>query len=193
MRAAAKLHGVPIHVERCVRGHLSEQEISDLVVVDGLAQDLARYLEQHGTAIEEAHVHGAQSSAIQSIVSELLRDKLGFKEEVLLTADMGVVTRARPDFYYPIRPGRGVLAEVERGGAVNNNHDIKDFWKAHVSTDAQHLFLIVPNSNWSQDGSPREKPFRRVCRRLAPFFGDPRREVDVVSLHVFGYGAEGDR
>ena len=184
---------MPIHVERCVRGQLSGQEASDLIVVDGLAQDLAGYLEQHESEIEEAHVHGAQSSEIQTIVSDLLRGELGFKEEVLLTADMGVVTRARPDFYYPIGLGRGILAEVERGGAVNNNHDIKDFWKAHVSADAQHLFLIVPNSNWCQDGSPREKPFRRVCRRLAPFFGDPRREVDVVSLHVFGYGGEGDR
>lgn len=162
-----------------------------MTIVDRLAEDLSSYLDEHQSSIEEAHVYGAQSSAIQTIVSELLRGHLGFTEEVLLTAEMGVVTRARPDFYFSIAPGRGILAEVERGGAVNNNHDIKDFWKAHVSPDAQHLFLIVPNSNWSQDGSAREKPFRRVCRRLAPFFGDPRREVDVVSLHVFGYGPEG--
>jgi hypothetical protein len=24
--------------------------------------------------------------------------------------------------------------------------------------------------------------------RLGSFFGDPRREIDVVSFHVFGYG-----
>lgn len=87
-------------------------------MVDGLAQDLAGYLVQHESAIEEAHVHGAQSSAIQTIVSELLRAKLGFKKRVLLTADMGVVTRAQPDFYYPIGQGRGILAEVKRGRAI---------------------------------------------------------------------------
>ena len=183
---------MPIHVERCVKQHLSADEGAELATVDRLAQNLARYLQEQESVIEEAHVYGAKSSAIQSIVSELLRGRLGFGEEVLLTADMGVVTRARPDFYFAIAPGRGILAEVERGGAVNNNHDIKDFWKAHVSPDAQHLFLVVPNSNWSEDGSPREKPFRRVCKRLSPFFGDPRREVDVISLHIFGYGSDGD-
>ena len=138
---------MPIHVERCVKQHLSADEAAELAEVDRLAQDLARHLGEQEAAIEEAHVYGAQSSAIQSIVSELLRGRLGFGEEVLLTAEMGVVTRARPDFYYAIASGRGILAEVERGGAVNNNHDLKDFWKAHVSPDAQHLFLVVPNSN----------------------------------------------
>jgi hypothetical protein len=43
-------------------------------------------------------------------------------------------------------------------------------------------------SNWSGSGDSREKPFRRVTRRVSAFFGDPRREVDVVSAHIFGYG-----
>ncbi len=58
---------------------------------------------------------------------------------------------------------------MERGVTTLNNHDLKDMLKAHIAPDAQHLFL-------------------RVCRRLGAFFGDPRREVDVLSLHVFGYG-----
>jgi hypothetical protein len=33
----------------------------------------------------------------------------------------------------------------------------------------------------------RERPFPKVVRRMAAFFGDPRREVDVLSVHVFGY------
>ena len=32
------------------------------------------------------------------------------------------------------------------------------------------------------------KPFVRVVHRFQSFFGDPRREVDVASCHVFGYG-----
>jgi hypothetical protein len=31
-------------------------------------------------------------------------------------------------------------------------------------------------------------PTGRVLVRLGSFFGDQRREIDVVSLHVFGYG-----
>jgi hypothetical protein len=78
--------------------------------------------------------------------------------------------------------------EVERGGTVTNNHDLKDLWKAHLAPNVQHLFLVVPISNWSGEGKARERPFMRVCNRLAAFFGEPRREVDVVSCHIFGYG-----
>ncbi|HEX8002914.1 MAG TPA: hypothetical protein VF519_09505 [Mycobacteriales bacterium] len=79
-----------------------------------------------------------------------------------------------------------MLAEVERGGTTTNNHDLKDFWKAHVSP-AQHLFLVVPNANWNEAQAAREHPFQRVRLRLRTFFGDPRREVDVLSVHAFGY------
>ena len=78
-------------------------------------------------------------------------------------------------------------SEVERGGTTTNNHDLKDLWKAHVAPDAHHLFLIVPNNNWRADGTPREKPFPLVARRLGAFFGDQRREIDVLGVHIFGY------
>ena len=77
---------------------------------------------------------------------------------------------------------------MERGGTTTNNHDLKDFWKTHIAQNAQHLFLIVPMANWNEAGAARERPFHRVCLRLGAFFGDSRREVDVDSLHVFGYG-----
>lgn len=161
----------------------------ELKVVDELARALLEHLRDVRSAIDLVHVHRAQSSAVQSIVAELLRDKLGFGEEVVLTPDLGFVTSARPDFYKSLGPGRGVLAEVERGGTTTNNHDLKDLWKTHIAPDAQHLFLIVPLANWNERGLAREKPFLRVARRLGAFFGDQRREVDVMSLHVFGYGA----
>lgn len=173
---------------RFVRSTLSATEEAELRVVDALALELERHLKSKSADIATAHVHGAASSAIQAIVSHLLRSELGFDEEVVLTPTDGFVTAARPDFIYRLGERRGILAEVERGGTVNNNHDLKDLWKAHIAPDAQHLFLIVPNANWTNDGSPRERPFKRVTNRLAAFFGDPRREVDVVSLHIFGYG-----
>jgi hypothetical protein len=160
----------------------------ELERVDALAVELRTHLAASASDIDLAHVHGAQSSAIQSIVSRLLRDQLQFGEEVVLTPQDGLVTRARPDFFYRLGPDRGVLAEVERGGTTLNNHDLKDIWKAHVSPDAQHLFLIVPNANWGESGKPREHPFPRVTMRLQAFFGEPRREIDVVSAHIFGYG-----
>lgn len=151
-----------------------------------LADQLATWIDRLDTDISAAHVHGAPSSAIQRLVGTAL-ESVGFVEEQVLTAQEGFSTRARPDFFFPLGDGRGIIAEVERGGAVNNNHDLKDMWKAHIATDAQHLFLVVPYSNWLPDGSPREKPFTRVLHRFSSFFGDPRREVDVDTCFVFGY------
>ncbi len=173
-----------------MRSAITPDEREEQVRVDELARGLARFLHQHEAEIRVAHVHGAHSSAIQVIVARLLMEEMGFEQEVILTQSDGFVSRARPDFIFRLAPGRGILAEVERGGTVNNNHDLKDFWKAHVASDAHHLFLVVPKANWARDGTPREKPFRRVSHRLGAFFGDPRAEVDVVSLHIFGYGDE---
>jgi hypothetical protein len=181
---------VGVEYERFVRSSLTPEEASEVAEVDRIAARLLAYVESEEQRIDRAHVHGAQSSVIQVILAELLL-RSGFDTEVVLTPEDGFVTHARPDFFFRLAPERGILAEVERGGAVNNNHDLKDVWKAHIAPDAQHLFLVVPNSNFREDGSPREKPFVRVVHRAASFFGDARREIDVVSMHVFGYGRSG--
>ena len=170
------------------RSIVGPDELASLESVSQLANQLRVALDNEAVAIDLAHVHGASSAAVQLIVSSILKDRLGFDEEVLLTPEDGIVSRPRPDFYYRIGPGEGVVAEVERGGTVTNNHDLKDIWKTHIAQDAQHLFLIVPNSNWRESGLPRERPFLRVTHRMGAFFGDPRREIDVLSCHVFGYG-----
>lgn len=159
----------------------------ELEVVDGLARRLHSHVESTMDEITRLHVHGASSAVVQRHFSKLLKEDLGFSEEVVLTPQAGLVTHARPDFYFDLGVGRGILAEVERGGTVTNNHDLKDLWKAHVAPDAHHLFLIVPMNNWRADGTPREKPYQLVARRLGAFFGDARREIDVTSVHVFGY------
>jgi hypothetical protein len=173
--------------ERFQRLHTEPWEDHELAVVDAIAQEVRREVDARHDVISQAHVHGAASSSIQAAFVDLLSGKLGFEEEVVLTPQDGLVTRARPDFFHRLSPERGIIAEVERGGTTTNNHDLKDLWKAHVAPDAQHLFLFVPNTNWRADGSPRERPFPLVTRRLAAFFGNPRREVDVLSAHVFGY------
>ena len=175
---------------RYVRAAGTPAEAAEIAVVDGLARRLAAHLEARADDVARVHVHGAGRAAVQEIVAELLWGELGFGQEVVITPEDGLVTRARPDFFYRLGPQRGVIAEIERGGTTTNNHDLKDLWKAHISPDAQHLFLVVPMANWGAGGLARERPFPRVARRMSAFFGDPRREVDVLSAHVFGYGAE---
>ena len=179
---------MPIEMRSFVRSSPTPDQQAELEQVRRLADHLRTELTAREVALNQAHVVNASSAAIQAIVSEVLKDELDFNEEVVLTQQDGIVTRARPDFVFPLGPGRGVMAEVERGGTVNNNHDLKDMWKAHIADDIQHLILVVPNSNWTRLGGPREKPFPRVCNRLGAFFGNERREVDVLSAHVYGYG-----
>lgn len=182
-----KLTGVPVGYTRLTKSQLTPEELTELEAVDRLATRLHAYLEASAEAIDLVHIHGARSGAVQDITSRLLREELGFDEEKRLAAQAGLTTMARPDFIFRLSPGRGILAEVERGGTTTNNHDLKDFWKAHIAPDAHHLFLIVPHSNWNEAGAGREKPYVAVKRRLGAFFGDARREVDVVSVHL-GYG-----
>lgn len=176
--------------QRFVRHALTPEEAVEVERVDALAGHLHAHLDANSAEIDVVHVHKAQSRAVQEIVGSLLREELGFREEVVLTPEEGFVTHARPDFVFTLGHRRGILAEVERGGTVTNNHDLKDLWKTHIALDAQHLFLIVPNANWNQVGQPRERPYTRVIHRLASFFGDHRREIDVVTVHVFGYGRD---
>ncbi len=176
---------------RLRRTRLEPADLAALQEADDLASRLLEKLNAAGDRIDIAHVHGAGSSAIQLIVASILQDELGFREEVVLTPQDGFVTLARPDFYYTIGDGnerRGIIAEVERGGTVTNNHDLKDMWKTHIAPDAQHLFLVVPRANWDASGHARERPFHRSSNRLMAFFGNSRREVDVISCHIFGYG-----
>lgn len=172
---------------RHVKAVIPPEHRSEVEAVDALAARLHAHIRDTRAEIEQIHVHGAMSSAVQAHFAELLRVELGFGEEVVLTPQSGFVTRARPDFFFGLGPGRGVIAEVERGGTTTNNHDLKDLWKAHLSPDSHHLFLIVPASNWKADGSARERPFPLVARRIGAFFGDRRREIDVLSAHVFAY------
>lgn len=172
---------------RHVRAAIPPEYVEELAQVDDLAQKLLSHIAFTRSEIAAIHVHGAQSKAIQNHFAKLLRVDLGFGEEVVLTPQTGFVTQARPDFVFPLAEGRGIIAEVERGGTTTNNHDLKDVWKAHIAPDAHHLFLIVPVNNWKADGTARERPFQIVARRLGAFFGDPRREIDVLSAHVFAY------
>ena len=173
--------------ERRVRSLLNPSETAEVERVDSLAAQLTEHLHSSAEIIAALHIYGAQSKAIQDTVGELLCDQLRFRSEVVLSPQHGLVTQARPDFYFNLGDGRGVIAEVERGGTTANNHDLKDLWKAHIAPNAHHLFLVVPEELRNEAGAVRERPFPKVVRRIGAFFGEPRREVDVLSAHVFGY------
>lgn len=173
--------------ERFVRSSLGDGERQELETVDDLASQLRQHLHSEAETILRLHVFNAQSRAIQVHVGNLLEHRLGFGSETVLTPQDGLVTQSRPDFFFRVSLERGIIAEVERGGTTANNHDLKDLWKAHIAADAHHLFLIVPMELRNEGGAVRERPYPKVVRRMGAFFGDPRREVDVVSVHVFGY------
>lgn len=176
-----------VEYSRFVRRETTADEIAELGRVDELAEQLRSSLDSIAERIVAVHIHNAQSKAVQELVAERLRVDLAFAEERILDPQDGFVSRARPDWYFDLGGGRGVLAEVERGGTVTNNHDLKDLWKAHMAEEAHHLFLVVPVSNVNRAGTARERPYVRVKSRIGAFFGTPRREVDVLSAHIFGY------
>ncbi|WP_156465428.1 hypothetical protein [Knoellia sp. Soil729] len=159
----------------------------ELDAVGALAQQLRLHLQNDATAIASLHRHGAQSKAIQDRVGSLLEEQLGFQSEVVVTPDEGLVTQARPDFYFPLSDRTGVIAEVERGGTTANNHDLKDLWKTHLAVNANHLFLVVPNQLFKESGAVREKalsqggsPDERLLRDTAV----PRRCPERPHLRV---------
>lgn len=172
---------------RLAREARNPDEQAELNRVDSLAAQLQHHLESEASEIAKLHIHGAQSMAIQLRVGQLLETRLGFVSEVVLTPDDGLVTRARPDFFFPLSSGSGVIAEVERGGTTANNHDLKDLWKTHIAVNAKHLFLIVPQELFNESGAVRERPYPKVARRMGAFFTSPRAYVDVLSVHIFGY------
>jgi hypothetical protein len=59
--------------ERFVRLSPTPGEAQELVRVDALATELLAHLELSSDEINRVHVHRAQSSAVQAIVSTLLR------------------------------------------------------------------------------------------------------------------------
>jgi hypothetical protein len=156
-----------VEYARFVRATITPDEQRELEHVDQLAANLRGSLESIAEQIFAVHIHNAQSKAVQDLVAERLRVDLEFAEERILDPQQGFVSRARPDWYFDLGGGRGVLAEVELGGTVTNNHDLKDLWKTHMAEEAQHLFLIVPVQNVNQAGAARERPFLRVRRASA--------------------------
>lgn len=137
--------------------------------------------------IDEANANiGCLSGEIQRILRSDLT-AAGWVWEHPIDAP-GLEARPRADFWLPNRGG-GIIFEVERGGVTTNGHDLKDAYKAHMTPDARHLFIGVSEWMPTRGGKPRAGASSGVARRLAGFFGDARRELDIASCWIFPYGS----
>ena len=103
--------------ERRVRSQLSHWETAEVERVDALAAQLVAHLHSSAEIIAALHIYGAQSKAIQDTVGELLCDRLRFRSEVVLTPQYGLVTQARPDFYFDL----GVMFQGSPRATLNAN------------------------------------------------------------------------
>jgi len=158
----------------------------ELMEVSRLAKSVLQILgtPQIENAIHKAHVFGASSHAIQkAILPQML--ELGFTSEKKQLFSEYKVGGLRPDYYKPLSKG-GILFEVERGKTIANNMDLLDIWKTHICTEANHLFLLVPNIRVSKNQS-EAKIFPSVKNRIETFFNENISAIDVDSVHLFGY------
>lgn len=166
---------------------------SEVARVDVVATDLRAELGRVSSAIDELHVWRAKSDDIQALFFGYLATRYQVSIEKTEGFEDTTTRGNRPDaqIWLDERGSRRILLEVERGGTVTNNHDLKDFWKCHLSPLTQHLFLVVPNSITNEAGNLRsDRAFQRCTARLSSFFASERTQVDVVTAHIFGYGPD---
>lgn len=178
---------MPISFEKPFRrADLVAGESAEADVVHVIGDGFVKHLRSISDQIDEKHVHGASSKEIENLAAEWLVTEHGFVQEEVKTFPNA--RNLRPDFIGRIEETRRILVEVERGGTVTNNHDLKDLWKCHLHPSMRHLFLLVPNANWAKSGSVRERPYQRVAWRIGTFFESPEAHVNVLSAFVIGYG-----
>ena len=85
--------------------------------------------------------------------------------------------------YYKI----GIVRESdERGKTIANNMDLLDVWKTHICPEAKHLFLMIPRIRVTGN-QQEQKIFQSVEKRTGTFFNEQAHDIDVESVHLFGY------
>lgn len=130
-----------------------------------------------------ANLPGISSAEVQATFLPFALD-LGFTSEAKgLFAEYA--NKLRPDYYRPVGSS-GILLEVERGKTTTNNMDLLDFWKCHLCTSADYLFLMVPQALKHNDLMTPKKEYNSVVKRLDTFFV-AGNETNVRAVHIFGY------
>ena len=127
---------------------------------------------------------GKSSHDIQKIITQEMI-KLGFTSEkqglFLKYKNSGI----RPDFFKRIK-NTGILFEVERGKTNINNMDFLDFWKCHICSEVNYLFLFVPQLLFQNNKSTPSKPFHVTNNHISSFF-ESENYTNVRGVVLFGY------
>ncbi|RZI96214.1 MAG: hypothetical protein EOO67_00875 [Microbacterium sp.] len=153
------------------------REVSD-ALLDHLNLAEARDL------LDRANLPGMSSAMVQATFDRF-SSGLGFTSEAKGLFNEYPNKALRPDFYLDL--GRtGILMEVERGKTTTNNMDLLDMWKTHLCTQADYLFLMVPQALKHNSTMTPKKEYASVIKRLGSFFM-PGNETNVRELHIFGY------
>lgn len=144
-------------------------------------------LPEIGKQIDTANQPGNKSQEMEKVINPIAED-IGFKSQKKgLFKDYEL--NLRPDYYLPLDQ-TGIIIEVERGQTTQNNADIKDFWKVHIVSEANYLFLFVPNYLRQTKNNPtlvRDKTYDKVIKRMTPFFKKDNY-TNVRGLVMLGYG-----
>ena len=137
--------------------------------------------------IKKVNQPGVSSHKIQEVITKE-SEKIGFKSEMNGLFSNYKNSKLRPDFYKKVLK-TGVIIEVEKGQTVQNNNDLKDFWKCHICDEVNYLFLFVPQiliQNEEDKRKKSKKPFKDVCNHMTSFF-EPHNYTNVRGVVVFGY------
>jgi hypothetical protein len=116
----------------------------------------------------EANFPGSSSAKVQEVFLEKALE-LGFQSEKKQLFQTIPTSNLRPDYYKKVDRS-GIIIEVERGKTIMNNMDMLDMWKCHLCTNANHLFLFVPNALQHNNNATPYDCFNIVANRMAPFF-----------------------
>jgi hypothetical protein len=134
--------------------------------------------------LTSANVPRASSALIQNAFLEFARE-LGFRDESKGLFSSYETSGLRPDYFLDLG-STGIILEVERGKTTINNMDLLDFWKCHLCSRANYLFLMVPKELRQNGEMAPRREYATVKKRLSTFFV-PRNYTNVWGLWLFGY------
>ena len=170
----------------CVEFFRNDRDRSEYARVKKTAYSLYKYLQLQSTKDRIAAVNavGVASQEVQACIVDHA-SSLGFQSEKKRLFANYRTSGLRPDYYLRLPTGNGILFEVERGKTLANNMDLLDIWKCHTCTQANYLFLLVPQERPDRHGQLRPV-FPKVVDRMRSFF-EESNYVNVYGLFVFGY------
>lgn len=143
------------------------------------AKAICDFINSNKAKFSEANKLGENSKSIQNILSQLCVN-LGYTDDKVVESVFG-----RPDFSKLLKPyGEGIIIEIERGKTIDNNMDLLDLWKCHVSKPVNCLILVVPERK--PTGKQTRPIAKSVITRMKQFF-EEGNYTNVKGLGIVSY------